>query len=760
MRCGAAADRASPAIDVEGLAMPTGMSLDRSSSVSGRLARGVGLFLFLLAGLVLAGPARAAWPDSYPRRIVTLEAMRVDMAYPAYVPHPDEARALYEKGCELKSSMACLYPRWWREDGRGDLQAAGRVFAGRCPAEPLACVVVGWAATLDEHGVLVPDAPRAAEGARAFEAACDKSYAPGCTHLGELYLHGIGVERDLDRARRLLAEGCEAEDWYGCTLLGELYESGRIPDRGLAEARELHARACDHDVPRGCAGLGRLLLAGPERERGIDLLGRACRAGDGSGCRELGRLQAEGRVPGASDAVAAGLFRTACDVGDLDGCVELARLVQAGRVSGMATAEIAAIYGRACDAGEQALCARLGRLYLDGRGVPRDVDRGLALIERGCDAGDAAACGLLGQVLAEGRDGAAPDPARAAPFLDRACEAGDAESCGRLAALLDAGEGLRADPRRAAKLHLAACDGGWQPSCLALAPRFLKGDGVKKDVPRAAALYERLCRDGNAPACATAAALYERGKGVPRDPRKGLELRELGCEAGGLESCHQAGLAWLEGVEGEPDFLRAAAFLDKACAGGWQPACEAARPIALQVRFAGLVDAAFDPPACRLEAVSRDYLHRVTPLVEVDGEVFRVLAGPRADWEVSFLYAGSEFTSEPADDPDAGERQVAESRWTVGEGDDELDLAHREVLEPGADPAADFPGDEALSPDRQGDSLIVYRRGDGAVWRRAPEGRCVFVDDLDRDHDIFARDCSAVQALLAAQLVTVCPGDG
>ena len=63
-----------------------------------------------------------------------------------------------------------------------------------------------------------------------------------------------------------------------------------------------------------------------------------------------------------------------------------------------------------------------------------------------------------------------------------------------------------------------------------------------------------------------------------------------------------------------------------------------------------------------------------------------------------------------------------------------------------------FPGDESFSKDVRGASSLLYSREDETV-RRNQSGRCEFVDQYAM---LTSEQCSEVQALLAANLVSTC----
>ena len=63
-----------------------------------------------------------------------------------------------------------------------------------------------------------------------------------------------------------------------------------------------------------------------------------------------------------------------------------------------------------------------------------------------------------------------------------------------------------------------------------------------------------------------------------------------------------------------------------------------------------------------------------------------------------------------------------------------------------------FPGEESFSRDPKGSASLLYSREQETV-RRNQESRCTFVDSYPM---LTSEQCSEVQALLAAQVVSTC----
>lgn len=702
-----------------------------------------------LLGLFSAHVAHAAWPDSYPGRVAAVDAMRRDMVYPGFIYDAGQIEALYDNACTLKSSSACNWKKWQGEAG-GDLTLAGQAFAGACPRDPLGCVVLGWVKTRDETGRLGSKGKDPAGGARAFEQGCkEKAYAPACTELGHLYQEGIGVGVDLERSRKLLAEGCTAKDPWGCYLLGRVYEEGRGVTADLPTAMDYYEKACGDDVPHACVQLGTLVENGKvgvaSPQRAAKLYGDSCKAHFAGGCTELARLYVEGNVVARSTSVAMGLFKTACDGGDIRACYELAVLYEKDEGMGGKSAEAVKVYQQACQTGLGGACARLGMMYLEGRGVAKDQQRGIDMVTRACEKGDPTSCDVMGTLYESGK-GAPMNLTRAVKMYSQACDTGGAAGCYHLALLYEDGKGVDKNPSRALGLYRKSCERGDSQSCATLAHRYLNGAGVMKDMGKAAELFDLGCKGGDANACASLGAMLEQGKGIDADPARALKLFEQSCRAESGAGCFEVGRHHEAGDLVPVDFSKALNFYDRGCDLGFDKACQARVPVTFQARFEGIVNTAFESPVCQVWSYDPQDPERNVLLAEGNGRNVDVNVGPHNGKAKTFTHSGNTF--------ETGAELVGYSSWK-SDSESDLFIQHYEVWSEKMGAVDRFPGDGSFSRDRKGKTAIVYSRDDGSI-RRDGADRCSFVDGYP---ELAADQCSEIQALLIAQELTVCKGE-
>jgi hypothetical protein len=387
-------------------------------------------------------------------------------------------------------------------------------------------------AQLCEQGVVsaCPD-----EGRRAHEASDAERaltlYRRGCEYQDEASCAGLVGLLAAEPALRAAAPGlsllwlrrCEAGDAPACAELGRDVADGRAGLDAGAVARALGA-ACEREVASACTARG--TLAGPRRRAAAEAdFERACRLGDGRGCRLLAE-RLEARRADASERYALG-----------------------------------------CTHGDDVSCGRRGR-----RMERDDPSEALPLLVRGCDAGDLDTCLVLGRV--EERLGAPAEAERA--FL-RVCDgSGAAEACGRLARLRH----RRGEDEAAEPVLRTACQRGYAPACVDLGEiAAARGNPAEATAMyrRARAALERACRTDGA-ACEEAATLHRLGRGGAVSEARADALLARGCTLGGADraSCLALGLA-----QAQPGRARQATpILLPLCQSGELRACLALAPLA------------------------------------------------------------------------------------------------------------------------------------------------------------------------------------
>lgn len=351
----------------------------------------------------------------------------------------------------------------------------------------------------------------------AAETACKAGLIAACTDLAVSYRWGEGVERNRPAAEVILRKACNAADARACVVLGDLLGTHTDPARqtegpalfaractlGLAAACEggapalpdtferRYRAACDTGGIPACRALGALLMgearSARDRNEGLDLLDRKCRAGDAASCSDAGAHWLR-QATDDGDVRAREYARLGCEAGQVADCTRLgnAALGQgpAARLAALVWFEKACAreasscasaddvrdepaFAARCGQGDQAGCLGLGLILARTNTDLRDEARGAALLAAACEAGTPGACHPAGEALlyARGEPAGGAAAGRADALLARGCKAGERASCETLADQLARGNFLPQDTGRAANLYLDQCDAGRQTAC-------------------------------------------------------------------------------------------------------------------------------------------------------------------------------------------------------------------------------------------------------------------------------------------------------
>ena len=204
--------------------------------------------------------------------------------------------ALLKKACELGREDACLVLT--------EHQSREAAIA-----DPAAACRSGDADACYRHGVALSDKAATMPGAIwepaavAFEVACGSRHQPACGELGRLLYHGKGLERDRDRAAKLLKRSCKADYWPACDGYAEMLRFGESMDEDPVAAAAVLERACAGDYADACWSLGWLRSDDPpvqDAEAAVDAWMKACTLGVVDGCEQV--LERLGAGADASDA--------------------------------------------------------------------------------------------------------------------------------------------------------------------------------------------------------------------------------------------------------------------------------------------------------------------------------------------------------------------------------------------------------------------------------------------------------------------------
>lgn len=350
---------------------------------------------------------------------------------------------------------------------------------------------------------------------RFWRAACYQGNTDSCLALTRILRNAPDEATGLSEARHLSQASCNAGIQQGCVLLGEMYLHGRGMDQDKPRATDLFETACEQGEGFGCYQLAQIVRTeASDAQDMVTLLERACTLKDPDGCADLAQYHDSPVALSGGEYIskeenpvaAAAYFRQSCAYarfptrpGENPCYSALARSLTAPDAGPDGLAPVLLWFPEITDESEQSIA------------------------ERGCNLGEWLSCIALAE---HSRD----NPKRAFFWYRRGCFWNSAEACANYM-LIDAeppdvprdDEGLTATHRTRMVSMLPYARGRCEKAdrnCFMLGAFFEFGVGVSQSYTEAQKLYQRSCEAVRRPdgrACVSLAFLVQSGKGSEPD---------------------------------------------------------------------------------------------------------------------------------------------------------------------------------------------------------------------------------------------------
>lgn len=123
-----------------------------------------------------------------------------------------------------------------------------------------------------------------------FATQCQQGLSSGCDSVGNAYVGGVGVTRDLNRAKTYWLKACQSASTR-CAAYGiKFYNTTSFPDHERT-AQAFFDMACQGDAEQ-CVVVGTLFLRGTggiprDQQKAHDYFDRGCKAGVAASCQSL-----------------------------------------------------------------------------------------------------------------------------------------------------------------------------------------------------------------------------------------------------------------------------------------------------------------------------------------------------------------------------------------------------------------------------------------------------------------------------------------
>lgn len=233
-----------------------------------------------------------------------------------------------------------------------------------------------------------------------FVQSCDSGNPAGCFAVGTMYMNGVGIQTDLQKAERYYQLGCSGGDATACSNLAMIYdykEQASASDK--EKALQLYMTGCQGGDVLACNNLAYMYANGDgvpkDYFKAIQYYKFACEAGSDLGCYNLGLLSNTNNIYGYNRAnlTLVDMNYLACNAGDIGGCANLGWIYANGLSGAPVSYYYAARYfEKACNGGNVSSCNNLAVLYQKGLGVTQDTQRALDLFAYTCNLGHQKGC--------------------------------------------------------------------------------------------------------------------------------------------------------------------------------------------------------------------------------------------------------------------------------------------------------------------------------------------------------------------------------
>ena len=262
-----------------------------------------------------------------------------------------------------------------------------------------------------------------------YKQECDNNVAGSCNKLGDIYLKGLGVERNLNLAIKYHEKACNQGSNDSCNAIGEWYfhSKGAHVDgvkRDPVQAKKYFEKACIHGMHgNACTNLGIVYWNGYGAEKNIDTadmyLWKACDLyRDGDGCYNRAYMYSEG-LNGPVDEKSAKKYKIAAEK----------------------------YYKEACDRNNGTQCGKLTLFYYR----ENKYQQATFYAKKACDLNDRYGCYMAGSLN--------KNDYSAIYYYDKACAIGDSFSCHKLGSMYENGSEItRINKTLAKSYHKKCCD--------------------------------------------------------------------------------------------------------------------------------------------------------------------------------------------------------------------------------------------------------------------------------------------------------------
>lgn len=344
--------------------------------------------------------------------------------------------------------------------------------------------------------------------------------------LGDLYLKGIGTDRDYKKALEWYLKAAEQGNDTGKAQLGYMYEKSLGVDQDYQKALALYREAAEAGSALGQARLAdmyyRGIGIGKDYEKAFEYFQASAVKGNDHGQAKLGDMYWLGLGVKADQRKALKFYKESAEQGNAHSQAQLGGMYLYGVAVDRDYQKALEWNQASAEQGNDVAQANLGRMHEKGLGVDKDFRKALEWYKKSAAQGNALGQARLGDMYLNG-SGVDPDPQAAFQCFQKSAERDNDLAQLRLGTMYSEGNGVEQDLLKGFELVQKSAKQGNAQAQLLLAGMYKDGKGVHQDNKKAVVWTQKSARQGNMIAQNDLGYLYEQGLGVERDFQKARE---------------------------------------------------------------------------------------------------------------------------------------------------------------------------------------------------------------------------------------------
>ena len=411
-------------------------------------------------------------------------------------------------------------------------------------------------------GCQLYDAGKYKEAYPLLLKTAEQGYVNAQNDLGEMYFHGLGVEKNDSDAMTWYRKAAEQGSAHAQNKLGEMYHEGW----SFSDATKWYRKAAAQGYARAQYNLGWMYFHGYGVDQSdldaVKWYRKAAEQGYAVAQFYLGEIYEKGRGVEQSDSEALKWYRKAADRGYVRArkkIPELERKLQEEEeakrkaeeeAKKKAQEELEATFRKGCqlydagkykeafplllkaaEQGNAKVQFRLGLMFRQGWGIDKSDSDAVKWYRKAADQGHADAQCNLGFMYERGL-GVEKSYSDAVKWYRKAVDQGHARAQCNLGLMYERGFGVDKSFSDAVKWYRKAADQGHAIAQCNLGFMYENGFGVDKNYSDAVKWYQKAAEQEYARALCNLGIMYEKGRGVEKSDREALRWYKKAAEQG------------------------------------------------------------------------------------------------------------------------------------------------------------------------------------------------------------------------------------